>query len=286
MDRLEIRPASREEFASAIEWAASEGWNPGLDDLAPFHGADPDGCIMGFIDGTPVSSISVIRYGKDFGFLGFYIVHPDHRGTGLGFATWQAGLHHLHGRTIGLDGVVDQQDNYSKSGFVLAGRNIRYGGLPETVARKETACTIHPVCETDFNALLALDMACFGAGRATFLHGWLLPGESVARSSLVAKNGGQIKGFGTIRQCREGYKIGPLFCESPQIARQLALALIATVPQEEIVILDVPEDNEEAVALAQTLGLAPLFETARMYMGPPPKIALDRVFGVTTFELG
>jgi hypothetical protein len=29
-----------------------------------------------------------------------------------------------------------------------------------------------------------------------------------------------------------------------------------------------------------------VFETARMYTGPVPAVALERVFGVTTFELG
>ena len=33
-------------------------------------------------------------------------------------------------------------------------------------------------------------------------------------------------------------------------------------------------------------GLAPVFETARMYTGPIRLVRLDRVFGVTTFELG
>jgi hypothetical protein len=40
------------------------------------------------------------------------------------------------------------------------------------------------------------------------------------------------------------------------------------------------------VALARDLGLAPAFETARMYTGPIPPLRLERVFGVTTFELG
>ena len=33
-------------------------------------------------------------------------------------------------------------------------------------------------------------------------------------------------------------------------------------------------------------GLAPVFETARMYTGPIRPVRLERVFGVTTFELG
>ena len=32
--------------------------------------------------------------------------------------------------------------------------------------------------------------------------------------------------------------------------------------------------------------MAPVFETARMYTGAPPAIPVDRVYGVTSFELG
>jgi hypothetical protein len=39
-------------------------------------------------------------------------------------------------------------------------------------------------------------------------------------------------------------------------------------------------------ALANDLGLAPAFETARLYTGATPPLRLERVFGVTTFELG
>ena len=84
MSRPEIRAASAAEFAVAVEWAAAEGWNPGLDDLAAFHATDPGGFFLGWLDGEPVSSISVVRYGAGFGFLGFYIVRPEQRGTGAG----------------------------------------------------------------------------------------------------------------------------------------------------------------------------------------------------------
>ena len=32
--------------------------------------------------------------------------------------------------------------------------------------------------------------------------------------------------------------------------------------------------------------IAPVFETARMYRGSVPALPLNRIFGVTTFELG
>src|SRR3546814_9674339 len=83
---------------------------------------------MAFADGEPVASISVVNYGPGFGFLGFYICRPDRRGRGIGYRLWQAGMARHGDRVVGLDGVVEQQDNYRKSGFELAYRNIRHSG--------------------------------------------------------------------------------------------------------------------------------------------------------------
>jgi len=44
--------------------------------------------------------------------------------------------------------------------------------------------------------------------------------------------------------------------------------------------------NSEAVALAERHGMKVVFETARMYRGDRPALPLERVFGITTFELG
>jgi hypothetical protein len=85
-----------------------------------------------------------------------------------------------------------------------------------------------------------------------------------------------------------GYKIGPLFAEDRCVAESLLAKLLA-VPKPEAeadVFLDVPEPNPDAVALAEGLGLAPVFETARMYKGPAPDIDTGKILGVTTFELG
>ncbi len=121
-----IRTMSRDEIDIAIEWAASEGWNPGLYDADCFYSPDPGGFLVGEINQKPVATISAVRYGDTFSFLGFYVVKPDYRGQGYGHRIWDAALQHLSGRNIGLDGVIAQQDNYRKSGFKLAYRNIRH----------------------------------------------------------------------------------------------------------------------------------------------------------------
>ena len=109
-----IRTMTRHEVDVAVDWAAREGWNPGLADADCFYAADPDGFLIAYLDHEPAACISVVRYDSSFGFLGFYIVKPEMRGRGYGYQIWQAGMERLEGCTVGLDGVVAQQENYRR----------------------------------------------------------------------------------------------------------------------------------------------------------------------------
>lgn len=276
-----IRTMSRHEIDSAIEWAAAEGWNPGLYDADCFYAADPEGFLMGEIKGEPVSCISAVQYGDTFGFIGFYIVRPDYRGQGLGIQIWNAALKRLAKRNIGLDGVVAQQDNYRKSGFKLAYRNIRYESLSGESPIEYPG--IVKLSQVSFETIEAYDKAFFPDDRARFLNSWLNQPECVALG-IVQKN--KLSGYGVIRACRSGYKIGPLFADHPESAEALYLSLKSSVQPGKPVYLDIPEINRDAIALTEKYGMSLVFETARMYTGPAPSLPLDKVFGVTSFELG
>lgn len=285
-----IRRASQSEFATAINWAAAEGWNPGLDDLAAFYQADSAGFFMGWKDDRPVSCISVVRYGQTHGFLGIYIVHPDWRGTGIGIATWNTGMEHLKGRTIGLYGVLDQQQNYAQSGFVQVGTDTRFTGVP---GRHDLAAghpDIRPLVPEDEIRVLNYHKPFFPADRDAFIANWVcLSGSEenpVSRQSLAACDGDKLIGIGTIRECRNGYKIGPLFADNVDAATALFQSLCNMTPDDAEISLDVPEDNPAAVELAQHFMLEPIFQTARMWKGGRPSHQTRRIFGLTTFELG
>ena len=62
--------------------------------------------------------------------------------------------------------------------------------------------------------------------------------------------------------------------------------LLASIPGGSTFYLDVPEVNRPFVAVADRLSMSVVFETARMYTGRAPAIAVDKIFGVTSFELG
>lgn len=275
------RTMSRDEVALAIEWAAQEGWNPGRHDAQTFFAADPQGFFAGTLQGEPVASISMVKYPPDFAFLGLYIVRPDWRGRGLGWALWQHAMASARGRQIGLDGVVAQQDNYRKSGFELAWRNVRYEGCGGAPAPGDAR--IVDLAGVSFETVRAYDHAYFPAERSAFLRAWLAQPDAAARGWV---EDGQLHGYGLIRRCRSGWKIGPLFAERERIAESLFLALCSQAGTQEPVYLDLPEANAAAVALAQRHHMRTVFETARMYTGRPPAVAMHGLYGVTTFELG
>lgn len=278
---FEIGAASAADVTLMAEWAAGEGWNPGLTDAQAFVVADPRGFLVGRMDGEPVTCISVVRYGEAFGFLGIYIARPDVRGRGLGYQTWQAGMARLAGRTVGLDGVVAQQENYRRSGFQLAWTSVRFEG-PAPEVEPPPGIRIVDARDIPFDLLAAYDRRFFGAPRDAFLAAWIsLP----ARSARVAVRDGDIVGFAVLRDAHAASRIGPLFAADGSIAHALVSSL-ARARDAATVAVDVPGVNPAAVSWAQDAGWAPSFETARMYTGEPPGIDHGGLFGITSLELG
>jgi hypothetical protein len=280
MNDLSIRRMRPEDIAMAIDWAAAEGWNPGLGDAACFAMPDPYGFLIGELAGAPAATVSCVNYDANFAFLGFYIVRQDLRGRGFGLRLWHAAMAHAGARVVGLDGVVAQQHNYRKSGFGLAYANIRYGGM--VAAPSGSATNFVTLREVPLATLAADDATVFPAPRRSFLRAWISAPGHVGRALL---RDGRLAAWGVIRPCRRGRKIGPLIADDRAGAAAVLTALLADVGGGEV-FLDVPGSNRAAVALAEDFGLAPVFETARMYTGEVPPMRLDRLYGITSFELG
>ncbi|WP_170769193.1 GNAT family N-acetyltransferase [Ruegeria lacuscaerulensis] len=288
MSNYTIRPLTEAEVKQAVDWAGREGWNPGVHDAECFRPTDPDGFMGGFLDGEMVASVSAVNYDHAFSFLGFYIVRPEYRSHGHGLEIAGHALAHCEGRNMGLDGVVEQQDNYRKSGFTFAYNNYRFGARVRDVLPKLGQVLGNGVASlsTASDALKAYDRQLFPAARDSFLQSWL---GATSHISRVYTESGQIRGYATLRPCKTGYKVGPLFADDAAIAQALLASLLAAIPvdhRDHDVFVDMPQPNAAAFAMAQQLGLDKVFETARMYSDHEPDIDLSRIFGVTTFELG
>ena len=275
-----VRKMNLADLELALEWAQAEGWGPGKGDVAAFFAADPDGFWALELDGEMVASLSAVGYPGGVHFMGFYIVRPDHRKTGLGLQLWKQVWQQLDGLVLGGDAVLEQLANYERYGFVAAYRNIRYVGLPPE--SEPASCELVKATEVELSAVADYDASNFFGRRSDFLRQWIAP---VDRRSLVAINAaGAIVGFGVIRPSDDIDRVGPLFADSNEIARELLIGLGEGSTRE--IGIDVPLPNSAGVDLVKSLGFAPGFETARIFRGEDPRLPLDRIFGVTSLELG
>jgi hypothetical protein len=178
-----------------------------------------------------------------------------------------------------MDGVVEMQPFYEKGGFTIAFRDERY----ECVGQNALISNCISVTEfNDFEKLLNYDIECFGFKRLEFLKNWLTIPNS---KSFKYMENNSLKGYAVIRKVKLGYKIGPLFADNSDIAEALFKACLDSAVGK-LIYIDIPVINKEAMNLVRKYNARYVFECARMYYGEKPKTAIDKVYGITTFELG
>lgn len=283
---LSIEPMKLADLDFALNLAAVEGWNPGLHDAKPFYAVDPTGFSIAKMNGEPIGCISAVCYDRTFAFIGLYIVKSGWRGKGYGKPMWQAAWQQLAERLdsdigcIGLDSVVERESTYGKSGFRSAYRHIRY------VYQSDNSLTLPtqvvPLAEIPLAEIIRYDAQLFPVSRPKFLEPWISVEGSFAYGAIDA---GGLKGYGVLRPCRQGFKIGPLFADDREIAESLFQALTSQAKGQPV-FLDMPDINPEMDYFTQNYNLQPVFTCIRMYCHRIPNIDVNRIFGVTTLELG
>lgn len=276
---MTIRAMTLDDLNVVLQWAADEGWNPGLDDATAFHAADPAGFLIKEVDGKPAAAISVVNHDPDVAFLGLYLCKPEFRGQGHGIDVWRAGIAHAGSRSIGLDGVPDQQKNYAASGFVRYGNTVRYEGLiaPTADAR------IRQASSSDLETLVSRDTKASGIKRTAFARSWFT--DTLTRQTMVLMEEANIAGFATFRRCRVGSKIGPLYAGSESDAR----ALLSANPfgkQDAPCFVDIAGQTAPLAKVVKSLNFEPTFETARMFSGTQPIANPAKFQAIATMELG
>lgn len=283
-DDMHFVKLNREQFNIVVKWAEKEGWNPGLNDADIFWKTDPDGYYGVIKINEIIACGSIVSYNGDFGFMGFFIVKPEFRSKGLGRELWNIRKKLLlarlrEGASIGMDGVVSMQSFYAKGGFTNSHRDVRMEGKGKKYNYSES---VSPLGENKLAELIAYDKLCFGFDRSVFITNWVK--QSNAKTfTYVSK--GIFKGFAVIRKAVQGYKIGPLFADDKNTAVELLKACSSAVV-DDLFYLDIPLLNREAYELANDFQLKEVFECGRMYFGKPPQVPVEKIFGVTTFELG
>jgi GNAT superfamily N-acetyltransferase len=318
---VSVRSCTAEEASEYFyKWPLDEEWNPGNQghDLNQvYYNLDPDNFFVGTIaeDGCPdkekvVGIVSAVRYGKDSAWVGFYIVAPEYRGKGYGLAVFQHALNQVEDRPcVGLDAVPEQVHNYKKSGFTISSwENERRTGSAHAVVEKLSSFetlegkTITNASDVPIEQLYTLEERYNGWNRPVFVSEWIKFHSNNAhhgRFSVAVMENGQVLGYGCVRPAITSFRVGPLFAESPDVAKAILYKLAKLTSEalaqpdntiapsvKNTIDIDVAAINPQAIAMFNELDMPNTFTTLRMWKGRQPEIDANGIFAVTSVEVG
>ena len=169
-------------------------------------------------------------------------------------------------------------------------------GITLSDIQSPPAVMIQPACEVDFNDLLEYDTHVHVFPRQAFLEKWISAPN--CHASVAITDNGRVVGYTVVRTTLkkgDGWKIGPLFADNAEIARSLyreACGKVAAEDPQGIIAVDVPYGdlvNPDALKMVKELSGIPVpkVKGVRVYTkGIPSNMPLQKLFGITTLELG
>jgi GNAT superfamily N-acetyltransferase len=264
---LIIRPMRREDFAAADGLRRAAGWNQTLSDWDRFLQCEPEGCFVAEAERAVLGAVTTIAYGRDLGWIGMLLVHPDHRRLGIGSKLLERALQFLEQRgvrCIKLDATPAGQPVYERFGFKAEFGLSRWqrGSLdaPPTAPSEPQA----PLAPPDLALALKLDRSAFGFDRSTLLNA---VASRSFRSKVLQNSTSDGYGFGLLRSGSRAFYLGPVVATSNSVAHALIESLLAEIPDQPV-FWDVLEPNKPAAELAAQLGFTIQRPLVRMHRGP------------------
>lgn len=282
-----------------IEKAQIEGWRPGALDHVSYHAADNTGFFAGELDGEPICCISTVKYTTDFVFVGCYIVDKSHRGKGYGLQTSKVVLASLSKScNLAADAVIENVPVYGREGLKPYWEQQRFefvaSDISNALADFHSDYIIVSPSKQIFSSLLQYDTEVNTFRRCSFLKKWVFAPN--CHCSVAIDNLGKVIGYGVVRSTlrkEDGWKIGPLFADNFAIARNIFKSMCDRVTTEHpraVVVIDIPYGlsfNEELLNLVIECNGRSLTKFVRLYKhGVPENMQLEKVFGITSLEIG
>jgi GNAT superfamily N-acetyltransferase len=258
--RLKIRLLCEQDVSGALELCRIAGWNQTQDDWRRLLEYEPMGCFVAERDGQLAATITTTRYGTQLAWVGMMLVHPEFRRRGIATALLQHGLAYLRARgvlCIKLDATPAGRPLYERLGFRGEWNFRRWHREGKDDRDLEVTCGgTRPVkCELH-DDIQTLDIEAFGCDRTDFLR----------HLSTTSKTRMHPQGFGMLRRGHLASYLGPITARTAAVARDIVNGLLDDV--SETVFWDLPQPNEHAVRLAQSLGFQPTRDLTRMWTGP------------------
>jgi ribosomal protein S18 acetylase RimI-like enzyme len=279
---LTMRAMQAADLDFAASLTAAEGWGSETKtELEGFFAFDPGGCLLAEQDGERVGMCVATSYGES-AFVGELIVTPSARRKGVGRSLLESAINHVRSRgaaSILLDGVAEAVPLYERVGFRKVCRSMRFDGrlsAPSSHAQ--------PMRQHDLDAVLAMDLAAFGADRSFFLRRRL---KLYPQLCFVLLESGPLSGFIMARPTGEDLQVGPWVVRRGAARGEELLAAL-TANGARTLHIGVLATNLESQALLRSLGLRERADPPwRMVLGPSARLGTsDRMYATGSAAKG
>jgi GNAT superfamily N-acetyltransferase len=253
------------DIPSGLSLCRSAGWNQLSRDWEIFLMLDPQAnrvCVDD--EGNVVGTVTTIRYGNHFAWIGMVLVDPNHQRKGIGLGLLEQSMQVLKNQNcIKLDATPAGRQVYVKLGFEDEYELSRMSAsainnqhlVPSPIA---TALT-----SDNFEHVKAFDQKVFGADRMMLLSQML---DGAPDLAFQITEDDHLKGY-----CfgRAGYRythIGPVVATNIEVAKDLVSAALKHIGNQPV-ILDVLHHDESLRDWLKSVGFSVLRPFIRMYRG-------------------
>ncbi|HKQ56376.1 MAG TPA: GNAT family N-acetyltransferase [Candidatus Eisenbacteria bacterium] len=253
------------DLEAALALSAGEGWNQTAADWSRLLGLEPSGCFAARDGERLVGTVTTTTYGRELAWIGMMVVHPEHRGRGIGAALMRMALDHLRGLGVAcvkLDATPAGQPLYASLGFEPEAEFERWQGVPSIRGGAD-----EPSWDDDARRrVAALDRNAYGVDRERLLVALMENGTSAVVDG---------EGFALARPGRAATYIGPLIAASGLVAGKL-LDEVLTRLAGEGVCLDLHIGGLLAPSALERRGLSKRRGLVRMRFGEPSPAGTSR----------
>lgn len=286
-----IRTLTGADIPRILEIAHHAGWSQTAGDLDRMLRYSPEGCFgmdipaqEGWRGGLATMAMG-FSHGPELGWIAMVLTDPALRGRGLASHLTEHAIQYL--RNLGTHWIkLDASDLgrpiYERIGFVT--ENLMERGLRAVATPPSPVSTALIEVHSGEPLPLDLDYRGFGADRTRLLEMFLaLEGARVASAT-------DARGYAILRPNKWGVQLGPMVCESSEVAESLLRWAIQEADNRPLQ-WDYIRENSAARSLAAAYG----FEVRRVLhrmvlpgiLSPPPfQGSADLVYAIAGFDFG
>jgi ribosomal protein S18 acetylase RimI-like enzyme len=259
---INYRAMKHEDIPDGLKLCRKAKWNQLESDWQLFLQQSPKSCMVATFQDRIVGTVTTIRHGHSFSWIGMVLVDPDFRRQGIGQQLLQNALQLLKSEeTVKLDATPEGREVYLKLNFADEYPLCRMNRIAAQDLFYPT--TARAIKKEDLPLLSEFDSKIFGANRSALLY-WMW--ENAPEFAFLIEDGEEIKGYVMGRHGHDFIHIGPIIAQNFSIAKELVIAALSKCAGRPV-ILDVLHFESECIVWLEEIGFTEQRNFIRMFRG-------------------